>query len=86
MQNMPGLGVVGLAVLVVNLSFGFLRAGVQKLSFPWFLAVHAPVPLVVVLRVLSGLGRHLSTASALASAFFAGQVLGGRLGHWWKGA
>ncbi len=82
---MPGLGGVALAVLVVNLPFGFWRVGVRRLSLPWFLAVHAPVPLVIGLRVLLGLGWHLSSVPVLASAFLAGQFLGGKLRHWWGG-
>ena len=40
---------VSAAVLItaVNLPFGYWRAGVRKLSAPWFLAVHLPVLLVV---------------------------------------
>jgi len=55
---------------------------VRRLSLPWFLAVHAPVPLVIGLRVLLGLGWHLSAVPVLASAFFAGQFFGGKLRYW----
>ncbi len=79
------LGEVALAVLVINLPFGFWRAGARKLTLPWLLAVHAPVPLVVGLRLLSGLGWQLSTVPVLASAYLAGQFLGGTLRHWWGG-
>lgn len=79
------LGEVALAVLVVNLPFGFWRAGVRRFTLAWFLAVHAPVPLAVGFRVLSGLGWQLSTVPVLASAYLAGQLLGGRLRHWWGG-
>jgi hypothetical protein len=81
---MPNLAAVAAAVLVVNLPFGFWRAGVKRFTLPWFLAVHAPVPAVVGLRVLSGLGWQPSTVPALAGAFFAGQFLGGRLRYWWE--
>ncbi len=73
---------IAIAVLVVNLPFGFWRAGVRRFTLPWFLAVHAPVPLVVGLRVLSGLGWQPSTIPVLASMFFAGQFFGGRLRRW----
>ena len=82
---MPGLAAVAVVVLVVNLPFGFWRAGVRRLSLPWFLAVHAPVPLVIGLRVLSGLGWQLFSVPVLASAFLAGQFLGGRLRLRWEG-
>ena len=70
---------VAAGVFVVNLPFGFWRAGVRKLSLPWFVAVHAPVPLVVLMRLASGLGFPLATFPVLAGAFFAGQLAGGRL-------
>lgn len=80
---MSTLGEVAVAVLVVNLPFGFWRAGVRRLTFPWILAVHLPVPLVVAFRILSGLGWQLATVPVLGSAFFAGQFFGGRLRRWW---
>ena len=78
------LWAVGFGVLLLNLPFGYWRAGVGKFTVPWFLAVHAPVPLVVSLRILSGLGWHLKVFPVLAGAFFTGQYLGGKLRHWWN--
>jgi hypothetical protein len=76
------LGAVALVVLVLNLPFGYWRAGVRRFTLPWFLAVHAPVPLVVGVRLLTGLGWHLATVPVIALAFLAGQVLGGRVRSW----
>ncbi len=73
------LGAVAVAVIVLNLPFGFWRAGAKKFTRPWFLAVHAPVPLVILLRVFSGLGWQLSSFPVLVGAFFTGQFLGGVL-------
>ncbi len=70
---------VALAVLLLNLPFGYWRAGTAKFSRNWFLAVHCPVPLVVALRIFSGLGWHLSSVPFLVAAFFGGQFLGGRI-------
>jgi hypothetical protein len=81
---MPGLGVVALALLLVNLPFGFWRAGVRRYSLPWFLAVHGSVPLIAGLRVLAGLGWQFSTVPVLTGMFLAGQFFGGRLRQWWK--
>ena len=66
-----------LGVVVLNLPFGYWRAGVRRFSLPWFLAVHLPVPLVVAARFLAGLGWHFVTYPVLVGAFFAGQFLGG---------
>lgn len=76
---MSRLVMVAVGVFVVNLPFGFWRAGVRRPSAPWFVAVHAPVPLVVLMRYASGLGFQLSTFPVLVGAFFAGQLVGGRL-------
>jgi hypothetical protein len=84
MHIMHSLWAVAIAVLLVNLPFGFWRAGVRKFTVSWFLAVHAPVPVVVGLRVLSGLGWQLVSFPVLVSAFFTGQFLGGKLRQWWK--
>jgi len=68
-----------LLVFLLNLPFGFWRAGTRKFSLMWFLAVHGPVPLVVVLRLGMGIPFHWSTLAPLVLAFFAGQVAGARL-------
>ena len=79
---MASVGAVALAVLALNLPFGFWRAGTRRFTWPWFVAVHAPVPLAVGLRILAGLGWQLSTVPVLAGAFLAGQFLGGRVHRW----
>ena len=78
-----GVAVVAVAVFLVNLPFGFWRAGAARFSWRWFLAVHAPVPVVVGLRIASGLGWQLFTIPILLGAFFAGQLAGGRLHDTW---
>ncbi|MBZ0270050.1 hypothetical protein K8I85_18010 [bacterium] len=70
--------VVAALVLLLNLPFGAWRVGVRKFSVWWFVAVHAPVPLVAGLRMLSGLGFQWSTFPVIVAAYFAGQSLGGR--------
>lgn len=73
------LGIVAFAILVVNLPFGFWRAGLRKFSPGWFVAVHAPVPLAIGLRWFAGLPFRLVTLPLFVAAFFGGQMLGGRL-------
>jgi hypothetical protein len=67
---------VASAVVILNIPFGYWRANVKKFSRPWFLSVHAPVPLVIALRVFSGLGWHFITFPVMIGAFFGGQVAG----------
>jgi hypothetical protein len=70
---------LALAVMLMNLPFGFWRAGAKRFTRPWFVAVHAPVPFVILLRVFSGLGWHLVSFPVLIGAFFTGQLLGGAM-------
>jgi len=76
---MQSLWSVALSVLVLNLPFGYWRAGAKKLSFRWFVTVHAPVPFVVGLRLAAGLPWRPGTFAVLVVAFLAGQFLGARL-------
>ncbi len=75
--------IIAAAIVVLNLPFGFWRAGVRKFSWQWFVAVHVPVPLAIGLRLASGLGWHLATLPLFVAAFFGGQFLGGRLRGGW---
>ena len=70
---------VALFVFLLNIPFGYWRARSRKFSRQWILAVHLPVPAVVALRILSGLGWRFTTFPILVGAFFCGQLAGGRL-------
>ena len=70
---------VAVIVFVINIPFGYWRAKSRKFSGQWFLAIHLPVPLVIALRYLTGLGWQLITFPVLIGAFFLGQLAGGLL-------
>jgi len=72
------LFLVSIAVLMLNFPFGYWRSGVKKFSAKWFLAVHLPIPFVVGLRYLSGLGFQFYTYPFLVGAYFFGQWLGAK--------
>ncbi len=74
---MKTLWLVGLIVFMLNIPFGFWRSKVKTFSRQWFLAVHVPVPLVIALRFIAGLGWRLVTFPVLVGAFFFGQLTGG---------
>lgn len=67
---------VALLVFIVNLPFGALRARHKKFSLMWWLYIHIPVPIVVILRIYSEIGFELYTYPILVVAFFAGQFAG----------
>jgi hypothetical protein len=70
---------LGVAIAVLNVPFGYWRAGTRKLSLPWFLALHLPVPAIIGLRVLTGIGFQLATLPITVGAYAIGQFVGGRL-------
>ncbi|MBD3336136.1 MAG: hypothetical protein GF355_11535 [Candidatus Eisenbacteria bacterium] len=78
---MPMLIVVAAAVFLLNIPFGYWRGGRRRFSPAWFLAVHLPVPAVVALRLITGLGFKWETLVITIGSYFLGQFLGGRL---WK--
>ena len=78
---MKTLWIVAGTVLTLNLPFGYWRSQVKRFSTQWFLAVHIPVPFVIALRILSGLGWKFITFPVMIGAFFTGQLLGGLIQH-----
>jgi hypothetical protein len=74
---LPSLLVAAALVAVVNLPFGYWRAGLTPRSARWFVAIHAPVPLVVLIRLWLGVGLEWRTFPVLVAAFALGQFAGG---------
>ena len=66
-------------VALVNLPFGYWRAGTRKFSPAWFAAVHGAIPLVVLLRLVTGVGWQPLSIPFFVAAYVTGQVLGARL-------
>lgn len=73
------LFLAALSTLIVNLPFGYWRSRVPKMSWQWLLAIHLPVPIVILFRYLFGLGFELFTYPAMILAFFLGQLFGGMI-------
>lgn len=70
------LAFVTVLVFLVNLPFGYWRSTAKRFSLVWFLSIHIPVPIVIVLRHYSGIGFHWATYPVLIGAFFLGQFAG----------
>jgi hypothetical protein len=49
---------------------------VNKFSIWWFLFIHAPIPLVIIIRKFHGLDLTFALAPFLLGSFFIGQYLG----------
>ncbi|MHB8843074.1 MAG: hypothetical protein ACYC56_15015 [Candidatus Aquicultor sp.] len=66
-------------ILFLNIPFGYWRKSVRKFSRGWILAIHLPVPVVVGLRFLLGLGFRFVTYPVLVGSFFSGQYIGAKI-------
>jgi len=64
-------------VFLMNLPFGYLRSNAARFSKQWMMAVHIPVPFVILLRLLSGL--TWTVIPLLIISDIAGQFAGGLL-------
>ena len=76
---MVKLFIITLVVFVLNVPFGYWRANVPKFSAQWAVAIHLPVPVIIALRISSGLGFAWFTYVFLVLSFFLGQKVGGSL-------
>ena len=72
---------VFMVILVIALPFGFWRAYTRKFSIRWFLSIHLPVPLEILVRVEAHLSYKFIPFTI--AAFLAGQFLGAFAGRWW---
>ena len=77
-QNMQGtIIIVGLIVLAVTISVpcGYARQNFPKYSVMWWILIHLPIPVIVLLRIKAGLNWHFIPITLISSV--AGQVIGG---------
>jgi hypothetical protein len=65
-----------LIIYMINIPFGYWRAGTKRFSLQWYLAIHIPVPAIVFLRVYLNLGWTWETYTIFILAFFLGQLTG----------
>jgi hypothetical protein len=72
-----------IATIIVNLPFGYWRGKLRKFSFWWFAAIHAPVPLVIMIRKFHDLELSWILAPYLLGSFFIGQFLGRKIYKRW---
>ena len=79
---MSTLIIVTIIVFLLNIPFGYWRANVRRFSTQWFLAIHIPVPFIVALRLLSGIGFGWYTYLFLVGGYFLGQQFGSLLMRW----
>ncbi len=66
-----------LIVLLINIPFGYWRSRADRFSRQWMMAIHLPVPLVFLLRIISGF--NWTIIPFLMVSFAAGQFIGGNI-------
>jgi len=79
MNEITRLAIICVLVFIINIPFGYWRAGVKKFSAPWFLAIHLPIPFVIALRLSFNLGFQLYTFPFVIVSFFLGQFFGSKI-------
>jgi hypothetical protein len=70
---------LALIVFLINIPFGYWRANVRRYSLQFFLAIHIPVLLIILLRILSSTGFEITTLFYTVPAFFLGQYAGSKI-------
>lgn len=78
MSQLTAYAIAMVATFAINLPFGYWRGGLSKFSPAWFVAIHAPVPLVVALRFALGLKFRWVALPFFVASYFSGQYVGSR--------
>ncbi|NWG29071.1 MAG: hypothetical protein HXY48_11130 [Ignavibacteriaceae bacterium] len=68
-----------LFAFIINIPFGYWRSNVRKYSLQFFLAIHVPVALIILFRLLTGKGFEVETLFFTVPAFFFGQFAGSKI-------
>lgn len=70
-----------LAILffLINIPFGYWRANTKSKSLEWFLTIHIPIIIILLIRFLFGVDFSLISFLMNASAFILGQYTGKKL-------
>ena len=73
------ISIVGLVVLalIISIPCGYVRQNIPKYSIMWWVLIHLPIPLIVLLRIKAGLNWHFIPLTLGSSV--AGQVIGGAI-------
>jgi len=70
------LFLLAIIVFVINIPFGYWRKTENKFSVQWFLAIHIPVVISILLRYLSDIPFKWENLILFIFVFVAGQFTG----------
>jgi hypothetical protein len=82
MTNLELETVAVFLAVAINLPFGAYRVTVRRLSLQWLLAIHLPIPFIVIMRLSFGLGWWF--VPFMVGSAVTGQLLGSWLLHQWR--
>jgi hypothetical protein len=63
--------------VIINLPFGYARTRSKRYSLRWFLYIHVPIPVILIIRVMSHIEMKYIPIFALGALI--GQIIGGKL-------
>ncbi len=70
---------MAVATFLLNVPMGYWREGVRKFSWQWIVAIHAMVPVVILMRRMLDIGFAWWTFLVTVPCYFGGQFVGSRL-------
>lgn len=70
---------MAVATFLLNVPMGYWREGVRKFSWQWVVAIHAMVPVVILMRRMLDIGFAWWTFLVTVPCYFGGQFVGSRL-------
>jgi hypothetical protein len=79
MHQLLILAGIVLIAIIINLPMGYLRQNYEKFTFGWYFYVHISIPVIIYLRVKSGLSWKIIPLT-LGGAII-GQIIGGRFNN-----
>mgnify|MGYP006954408768 CR=1 FL=1 len=73
------ISVIWLVVLalIISIPCGYARQNFPKYSIMWWVLIHLPIPVIVILRIKAGLNWHFIPLTLGGSV--AGQMIGGAI-------
>ena len=77
MQTALQVAALMIMASAVNIPLGYRRQSCEKFSFGWYFYIHISIPVIVYVRIKTGLGWQFIPFT-LASAVI-GQLIGGKL-------
>ncbi|MGA1862980.1 hypothetical protein OWM07_08850 [Deferribacter thermophilus] len=69
--------IITVIAFLLNLPFGILRKRYKKFSLGWFVCIHAPIPIVAILRLSTHTSWRYIPIFLISSIL--GQIIGARL-------